>query len=178
MKYRFFEILFILFLVNTVISAKEADLSRLQQAGIQLLEQPVMARNFEVKDMKGKVTDLNSTRGKVVLLNFWASWCGPCKAEMPSLERLYNEFDEKDFTIFAVSSYDDPTAMTDFFKENDYTFPGYYDHNYEGTQTYGIQSIPTTFFINKKGEIVAGILGGIKWDKAEVIKTIQEMIEE
>lgn len=178
MKYRFFAIFFFMITISAGISAEGADLSRLVQTGIQLLEKPVPARNFNVKDMDGKRVDLDSIKGKVVLLNFWASWCGPCKAEMPSLERLYNHFDEKDFTIFAVSSYDDPAAMTDFFKKNGYTFPGYHDFNHEGSQTYGIQSIPTTYFINKKGEIVAGILGGIKWDKEPVIKTIQEMIDE
>lgn len=110
------------------------------------------AYDFKLLDMSGNELKFSSFKGKPIVLNFWASWCPPCKAEMPDFESAYKKYG--DDVVFVMVSVDDTfNEAADFIANSGYTFPTYYDVNGEGGYFYGISSIPRTFFINTDGYI-------------------------
>ena len=123
-----------------------------------------LAPDFTVTDAEGNEVKLSDFRGKGVVLNFWASWCGPCKSEMPHFQKAYEEYgDDVTFlmvnmsTAFGDTKADAEKTLTD----GGYTFPVYYDTNSECAYGYGVTAIPMTFFIDKNGNLVSGKTGMI-----------------
>lgn len=128
------------------------------------------APNIKITDLNGKTVNLKDYRGKTVLLNFWATWCPPCRAEMPSLEEVWVK-NKKDITILAVSIDEDSTAnVKKFIKDGKYTFPVFHDKKGDTVNTYLIKNIPTTYIIDKDGIIIDKIVGGIDWTKYQFPK--------
>ena len=128
------------------------------------------ARDFTVQDIDGNDVKLSEQFGKPLVVNFWASWCPPCKEEMPDFDSVYQEMGEQ-VTFMMVNLVDGSRetleTATDYITANGYTFPIYFDINQDAAYTYTITSIPTTLFINAKGEIVTSAVGAID---AEVLK--------
>lgn len=123
-----------------------------------------LAPDFTVTDADGNEVKLSDFRGKGVVLNFWASWCGPCKSEMPHFQEAFEEHgDEVQFLMVNMSSAfgDTQEAAQDLLSENGYTFPVYYDTKTECAYSYGVTGIPMTFFIDKDGNLVSGKSGMI-----------------
>ena len=123
-----------------------------------------LAPDFTVTDAAGNAVKLSDFRGKGVVLNFWASWCGPCKSEMPHFQAAYEEYgDELHFLMVNMSDpFGDPRADSDaFLTEGGYSFPVYYDTAAECAYGYGVTGIPMTFFIDKNGNLVSGKSGMI-----------------
>jgi len=128
-----------------------------------------VAPGFALSDIHGKKVSLSDFRGKVVILNFWASYCGPCKAEMPSLNKLYLELKNRGLAVIAVSV--DPTEapVLSFASENKLAFPVLMDKNKEiYFDDYASIGLPTTFIINRKGIISEKIIGEQEWDSPEI----------
>ena len=119
------------------------------------------AIDFKLKDLNGKEVSLSDFKGKRVFLNFWASWCPPCKAEMPEMEDLYKETKDSDLVILAVNLGENKSTVEKFIKDNNYTFPVLLDNNNEAAVNYRVVSIPTSFFIDKDGTIVDKHIGSI-----------------
>ena len=123
-----------------------------------------LAPDFTVTDADGNEVKLSDFRGKGVVLNFWASWCGPCKMEMPHFQAAYEQYgDELHFLMVNMStafgdSRDNAAAV---LEEGGYTFPVYYDTLTECAYSYGVTGIPMTFFIDQEGRIVSGKTGMI-----------------
>ncbi|MBQ4112979.1 MAG: TlpA family protein disulfide reductase [Clostridia bacterium] len=120
--------------------------------------------DFTVLDGEGNSVKLSDFFGKPIVLNFWASWCPPCKAELPDFEDAYKKYDGE--VVFLMVNMTDNQMETvevakDFIKTHGYTFPVYYDVNYQAATVYGIRSIPQTYFINAEGEAVASATGMI-----------------
>lgn len=119
-----------------------------------------MAPNFKMLDYNGNEVTLESLRGKPVVLNFWASWCPPCKAEMPDFEEAYQAYGE-DIQFVMVSHLawgrDTVESAKEFYDNSGYTFPIYFDYQFEAYNAYEINSIPKTFFIDENGGIVAEV---------------------
>ena len=112
--------------------------------------------NFTVLDAEGKEVKLSDFFGTPIVLNFWASWCPPCKAELPDFEEACKKYEGK--VVFLMVNMTDGNRETikiakDFVDSMGYTFPVYYDTKYEAAYAYGIRSIPTTYFINADGSI-------------------------
>ena len=127
------------------------------------------APDFTVYDAQGNPHKLSDFRGKPVVLNFWASWCPPCKAEMPDFEEAYQSRGEDiHFVMVNLTDGQSETVATasQFLAESGYTFPVYFDTQGQAATVYGIQSIPTTFFIDAEGKIVAA--GSGKLDAASL----------
>ena len=142
----------------------------LLKAGIQPMKTVKSAPNFHLDRLNSKKVELREFRGKVVLLNFWATWCGPCKEEMPSMEALYRLYKEKDFNLVAISvDYEGVRPVKEFIEKQRYTFPVLLDPNGETLDLFGVKGIPTTFVIDKKGRIVGRVVGPKDWKQPEIL---------
>ena len=136
------------------------------------------APNFQLRDLDGHLVTLTDLRGKVVLLNFWATWCGPCRVEMPAMEQLYRTFSRKDFEILAVSTDAQGVAVTrPFQQENRLTFPILHDDDYRVGLTYGARSLPMTFMVDRQGIVRHQIFGARDWGAPEAHQLVQMLMK-
>ncbi|MBT3313029.1 MAG: redoxin domain-containing protein, partial [Anaerolineae bacterium] len=121
-----------------------------------------LAPDFTLETLEGESVTLSDLRGKVVLLNFWATWCPPCRAEMPAFQEAYIDYEDKDFVIVAVNAtlQDNPNDIRDFITEFGLSFPILLDAEGEANRLYQVQSLPTSFFIDKEGVISEVVIGG------------------
>ncbi len=135
------------------------------------------APNFTLKDLNGKTVSLAAMRGRVVIINFWATWCGPCKVEMPSMNSLYNDLKGKDFELLAISSdVQGEKVVRPFVTQGRFTFPVLLDSSFRVNGDYGISGIPTTFVVDKDGVITHKILGPRDWDSPEARELIRRIM--
>ena len=148
-----------------------------RNANIRILDQPLSPRNFTLPLLGGGNTDLASYRGKVVILNFWATWCPPCRVEMPSMENLYRRFKNDGFEILAVDLGEDTATVNQFISNNGYTFSIMLDRNSRVGAVFGITSIPASFILDREGKIVARIAGSIEWDTPRMLAAFDALIK-
>ena len=135
------------------------------------------APDFILKDLDGKKVRLSDHEGQIVLLNFWATWCPPCRAEMPSMENLNEKMKGKDFKILAVSiDTSSSERVSDFIERKGYTFDILYDPGQTVARNYLVMGIPTTYIIDKKGIIVEKSVGAEMWDTEERIEQMHELL--
>lgn len=134
------------------------------------------APDFTVFDADGNEVKLSDFFGKPIVLNFWASWCPPCKSEMPHFNEVYGDV-KGDITFIMIDLVDGQReTLKDgqkFIEESGYSFPVYFDTEQQAAYTYGISSIPTTIFIDKDGKIVKGYTGAI--DKETLLSNIDSI---
>ncbi len=136
------------------------------------------APNFKLRDLAGNIMSLSQLRGKVVLLNFWATWCGPCRVEMPAMEQLYRTFPRGEFEILAVSTDPQGVAVTrPFQKRMGFTFPILHDSEYRVGLTYGARTIPITFMVDRQGIVRQKIFGARDWDSPEARHLIHALMK-
>ncbi|HKU27819.1 MAG TPA: redoxin domain-containing protein [Candidatus Sulfotelmatobacter sp.] len=137
-----------------------------------------LAANFTLKDLKGNDISLASLRGKVVFLNVWATWCAPCREEMPSIESLYKKFKgNNDFVVLAVSQDTDGSNVRPFVEQNHLQFTVLLDPRNEVGELYDVNGIPETFIIGRDGRIVAHHVGPYDWSNADIREALQELIK-
>ena len=123
--------------------------------------------NFTMYDLNGNEVSLYDYLGKPVVLNFWATWCGPCQSEMPAFDQMYQKYNNQvTFLMVNVTdgSRDTVESVTAFYKDSGYTFPIYFDTTLEASMTYGAYSIPLTFFIDAEGNLLYNQMGAISED--------------
>ncbi|MBL8036669.1 MAG: TlpA family protein disulfide reductase [Nitrospira sp.] len=136
------------------------------------------APNFTLQDLAGNVISLSQLRGKVVLLNFWATWCGPCRVEMPAMEQLYRTLPRGQFEILAVSTDAQGAAVTrPFQKRMGFTFPILHDSEYRVGLAYGARTIPITFMVDRQGVVRQKIFGARDWDSPEARDLIHALMK-
>ncbi len=156
-------------------SGKEANKSKpLAFEGVE----GAVAPDFSLKDLDGHELKLSSLRGKVVLLNFWATWCPPCREEVPSLVALNKQMSgEKSFQMVTVSIDEGgKQAVEDFFKASGVTLPVLLDTDRSISRLYGTTGVPETFVIDRKGVIVKKVVGGMNWRDPVVLKFFNDLI--
>ena len=127
--------------------------------------------------LEGKKISLKDFRGKVVLLNFWASWCVPCREEMPAMEKLYQEYKEKNFVILAIAVKDSKQDTLNFVKELKLTYPIALDPDAKVGQEYGAWGLPVTYLIGPKGEALARGWGPADWYGSAARKLIKDLLD-
>jgi thiol-disulfide isomerase/thioredoxin len=148
-------------------------------AGLRLLSQKVSPREFSLPLASPETEEswsLSAFRGKVVFLNFWATWCGPCRSEMPSMEALYNRFKESGLEILAVNSGEDQEEVLSFMKSNGLSFPALLDVDGKVSGAYGIQAIPTTFLIDREGNIILRMVGSLDWNTPKIHTAMESLL--
>lgn len=123
------------------------------------------AKDFTVPSPNGKTLQLADYKGKVVFLNFWATWCPPCKEEMPAMERLYQRYKERGLVILALSvDTEGAPIVVPFVKEYKLTFPVGLDPKMSVAERYGVRGLPTSFLVDQQGALVALALGPREWN--------------
>ncbi|HEY5562355.1 MAG TPA: TlpA disulfide reductase family protein [Clostridiaceae bacterium] len=125
----------------------------------------IKAINFKLKGLDGIELSLSDLKGKKVFLNFWATWCPPCKAEMPEIEKLYEETKDSDLVIVAIEIGEPLAAVKSFINSNKYNFKVLLDSDQSISSQYNIVSIPTSFFIDADGIIVSKQIGEMNIDQ-------------
>ena len=132
-------------------------------------------QGWNLRSYNNYVLNFNDTKGKVVVLNFWATWCPPCIAEMPSLQALYNDY--KDDVVFIFSTTDDFETVKNFKQKRNFTFEVFRPTRNVPPELQ-TSSIPRTFIINKKGEIVVDESGAVDWNSATVRSQLDQFLSE
>lgn len=117
------------------------------------------APDFTLKDLQGNEVSLSDYKGQVVLLNFWATWCGPCKIEMPWFVEFQRQYKDKGFTVLAVSLDDDIDPVAPFVEKYGLNFPVVWGDNETADKFGGVAALPTTLIINREGEIIGSHTG-------------------
>jgi peroxiredoxin len=139
--------------------------------------QGTLAPNFALKNLQGKTVDLASYRGQVVLVNFWATWCPPCRTEMPSMEKLQTLLAGEKFVMLAINVEEDgQDNVADFLKDNPHSFTILLDPEAEVQALYGVYRFPETFVIGKDGIITDHIIGAIDWAAEDTVKYFKKLV--
>jgi peroxiredoxin len=173
--YCLFVALFLL-VVHSPVGGREEDL--FSKIKISSIKGDKKAPDFALQDLSGKKVGIKQFKGKIVFLNFWATWCGPCKEEMPGMEALHKQFKEKDFVLLTVSvDYEGLKPVQEFISKHRYTFPVLLDPKSETLDLFEVKGIPTTFIIDKKGRIIGRAIGPRDWKSQDVLSLLNLLIE-
>lgn len=142
------------------------------------MQAPQPAPALKLKGLDGQLHDLAQLKGRVVLINFWATWCPPCRREMPSMERLSQALKGEAFSVLAVDVGEDPDTIDAFTSQLDATlgFPILLDTRSRAMQAWKVAGLPTTFLVDKQGRIVASAIGGREFDHPEIVRAIRELL--
>lgn len=149
----------------------------LRNAGVRPLDEPVASEDFELASLSEETRSLSSFAGQVVVLNFWASWCGPCVEEMPGMQALYADLQEMDATIVAVNVQEQADVVRNFISQNDYSFPVLLDRDGSVARRYGVRGLPTSYILAPNGDIVAAKVGFHEWNTAEVRSALERIAD-
>lgn len=131
-----------------------------------------LAPDFVLDDLKGKTWKLADLKGKVVLVKFWATWCPPCREEMPTLEALYQSMPREEFEILAILTNDDPRLAERFVQRAGVTFPILIDPDSKVAASYGVTGVPETFIVDPYGMLREKFIGGRPWDSPMARKLV------
>jgi len=149
-----------------------------KKLGIEKPEQAIRAPDFTLEDLHGRRLGLKGLRGKVVFLNFWATWCIPCRQEMPAMEILYRELKGQGLEVVAINVRESKPEVRRFFDELGLTFISLLDKDGKVSEEYGAWAIPLSYFINRKGEFVGKANGSRKWDSQEAKAFFRNLLQE
>ncbi len=145
---------------------------------IQLMKDKKKAPEFTLDGLSGRKVELRNFQGKIVFLTFWATWCGPCKKELPSIEALHQRFKGKDFAVLTIAvDLEGAIPVEKFVAKNGYTFYVAVDSKNQVLDLYRAEAIPMTFLIDKKGRIFGKALGPRDWGCPEAITLFSRWIE-
>ena len=132
-----------------------------------------LAPDFTLNDLDGQEVSLSGLRGKPVLLNFWATWCGPCRIEMPFLQEIYEKWTDKELVLLAVNLHEDPDKVREFVEGAGFSFPVLLTTGNEVPLSYNVRNIPATFFIDADGvirDIKVGAFFGVEDIESRLVK--------
>jgi peroxiredoxin len=137
------------------------------------------APDFVIENLSGGDTGLADYKGKIVLLNFWATWCMPCRAEMPGMETLWHKYKDQGFVIVAISIDEGSKKRVEKFIEIfDLSFPVLLDPESKVNDLYKVSSMPTSFLIDRNGKIISRIVGSDDWESEIAIKLVEGLLSQ
>lgn len=177
-KKSIYNLLFIIFIGLVLYPPTKTFFIRLLSFSPSIIksEKRVVLENYDwsLKGLNTNDIHFNSFKGKVVFINFWATWCPPCVAEIPSIQNLYNDY--KDKIVFLFISNEKWEVINAFYSENNYDLPTYNSVN-NLPKMFQVNSIPTSFVINKKGEVVVNKNGAADWNSSKFRSLLNELIK-
>jgi len=137
------------------------------------------APDFALKDLHGRTGRLSDYRGKVLLLNFWATWCGPCRVELPTIEALYEDLGGRDFEVVAVAGdYEGVDKVAPFMEQLQLTFRGLLDDTGKVQDQYFVNALPMTFVLDRDGVVVYKLVGFFDWNQPQFRNLVQGLLDE
>jgi len=145
---------------------------------LEILKTPTPAPEFVLKDTAGNQINLLQLRGRVVFVNFWATWCLPCIEEMPAMEKLHQELQKDGLVILAVNFQEGPERIKEFLAKHNLTFTALLDHDGKVAERYQAWALPVSVIINKRGEIVARAMGSKDWHSDEALRYFRQLLAE
>lgn len=148
---------------------------RAQGRGMAGVAGALPAPLLRLPDADGKAVDLAAYRGKVVLINFWATWCPPCRQELPSLSRLKKHFSTEAFEIFAVNIGEDPETVFDFIGNPD--LPVLFDRDSKAMARWSVKVVPTSLLVDRQGRIAFRAVGGREFDDADIVALVSHLLK-
>jgi len=131
---------------------------------------------FELTTLDGKVVKSSELAGKVVLVNFWATWCGPCKEEMPSLARLQKQLDPAQFTLLTVTTDPQRQGIAHFLSQMGVSLPVLFDEDQDVSRSFMVRGLPTTIMIARDGTLVGRAVGPRVWDSLEAVAVMRQVM--
>ena len=157
--------------------SQQKELDRLLDH-IGILKIPHVTRPVEIqlKDVHGNTVRLSDFRGKVVFLNFWATWCAACVVEMPSMEKLHRRLKDKDFVMIAINVQESDAQVNAFYEKLKLSFTALLDANGEVATGFAVNALPTTFVLDKEGRIIGTAIGPREWDSRASIALFDYLI--
>lgn len=161
----------------SIVGFTESIQDKLLSLSISVAKERIESTDFELVDTNGRSRKLSSYRGKVVFLNFWATWCGPCRYEMPSMQRLYDELRNDGLEIIAVNLQENKRQVRQFLDQYGLTFTVLLDSSGKVGAIYGARSIPITYLIDREGFIFARTIGAREWDSEEIVSTFRDILK-
>jgi peroxiredoxin len=144
--------------------------------GLQMPSEQVEAPDFSLPDLTGKKIRLKDFRGKVVFLNFFATWCVPCRLEMPAMEWLYRTYRDKGLAVVAVGIRESAKTVRAFTQEMKLSFPALLDMDGSVAYTYSVRPVPATYLIRRDGKILGRAFGAREWDSSEARQYFAQLL--
>jgi peroxiredoxin len=142
---------------------------------LQTLKDKPLAPVFSLPSVDGQIHDLSAYRGQVVVVNFWSTWCAPCRKEMPSLERAWQRLKSDRIVVLGIAIQDDPEMVRRFLQEREISFPVLLDSDGKVAETWPFSGIPATFVLDKEGRIIYRALGLREWDSDSIILKVKAL---
>ena len=161
--------------IGAAVTLAEDDVFQALQAG--RFPERLEAPDFSLPSVGGTHTKLSDFKGKIVLLNFWATWCRYCQKERPTLQALYDRYKDKEFVVLSISI--DRTSfeiVKEYVEANQITFPTLHDQAMQTASEYGVRGVPTTYFIDRDGKAVGGVIGPREWDSQAAYRLIEHLL--
>ncbi len=145
--------------------------------GLTALPEKAPAPDFELNDMDGKSHHLADYRGRVVIINFWATWCPPCRAEMPSMQRAWEQLSQEEIQMLAINVAEDEERISQFSSDYPVEFPLLMDLDSKVSEAWPLRGFPTTFIVDAEGRIAYQAIGQREWDDPELLALIRALQE-
>jgi len=166
-------LLFCLLLFSVTVPA----LAQKPGSGLTRIPETPQAPDFALRDIEGNILRLSDLRGKVVIVNFWATWCPPCRAEMPSMQRAWETLEEEGIVLLGVNVGEDEDTIFLFTANYPVEFPLLLDQDSAVIGAWPVRGLPTTFVVDPQGRLVYRAIGGREWDDPELLALVRALQE-
>jgi peroxiredoxin len=150
----------------------------IKKLGIETPENRTPAPDFTLKDLAGRPVSLKDLEGKAIFLNFWATWCVPCRQEMPTMEKLHREHHKQGLEVVAINFRENKAEVQKFVNELGLTFTVLLDTEGKVSEQYGVWSLPLSYFINRKGEFAGKVIGYRNWHSPEAQRFFRDLLDQ
>ena len=162
-------ILFLIFTFTPISQAQEAG------KGLTKLPDTPKSPNFVLNDLDGNQYQLSEYRGKVVIINFWATWCPPCRDEMPSMQRAWGQLQQEGIYMLGINVGEDEDTIFQFTADYPVEFPLLMDSDSSVISQWPVRGLPTTFVVDPKGQIIYRAIGGREWDDPALLELVKAL---